>query len=446
MKKLKIIYIAILIGIPLAGCEILDQDPEDLILTDNAITDRLSAESALNGLYDALQDGDLYGGRFMMATEMTVGNGRAAAFQQFWAELESGIVPASNFHIEDNWVDSYLVINSANSILKFVPDVDELSDEEKDNMLGTAYFMRALMHFDLLRQYGEHFNAGSAFGVQLVTDIDNGLKEVPRSSVAATYQQIEDDLSMAVQLLPNQGDKFYVSSGAAEALLARVYLYSGNYSGAVTAATNVINNPLYSLTDDYNEIYEVEGSSESIFELEFNPQDPNVWAVEMYVSPPEVAVNSNLANFFDGRGDIERGLLFEDIGGIVRCTKYGSLPEQEDQNSIVLRISEMYLIRAEALARTGVPVDGLTDLNTIRQRAELTDILPGQVTTLDEFLEILLDERRAEFAFEGQYWFDLARTGRITDRVGLDPFRSIFPVPQRELNITDGVLVQNPGF
>jgi len=441
-----IVYISLSIMF-LNSCNVLDQEPASLIPADNAIVDRQSAEAAINGVYDLLQDGELYGGRFILATEMLAENARAAAFQAFWKELESGQVPASNFHVEDNWVDYYAVINAANTVLANVPDIEGLSQSESDRLLGTAYFMRALSFFDLLRQFGEFYDTGSEFGIPLKLVPSNSITEIPRSSVAASYQQIVDDLDQAIDMLTDHSDKFYASRGAAQALLARVHLYQQNYDQAATLATTVIDNSNYVLSDDYNTLYESEGSAESIFELNFIAlDDPNTWSIEMYVSPPEVTVSEDLIEFFEANPEPERGEKFEEIGEFIRCTKYGRAREDEGTNTIILRLSEMYLIRAEALgmSASGSPSDALTDINAVRNRAELADL--SDINSEEELIDILLRERRAEFAFEGHYWFDMVRLDRMEETTGRESFRRIFPIPRRELNITEDVLTQNPGY
>lgn len=443
------IYAMMMLAWIVPACDVLDQQPETLISNETAIVDLQTAEAAVIGIYNAVQDGDYYGGRFIMATEMAAGNGRAAAFQQFWKELETGVVPTSNFHVEDNWVAIYNVVNVANSVIGKVPELG-LSESDEARLMGTAYFLRGLAFFDALRQYGEFFDASSTYGIPLPLVASGEIQETGRSTVAQSYIQIEEDLQNAIDLLSDSGDKFFASSGAAQALKARVHLYQEEYDMAEQLASAVIANSNYSLLDDYNEIYTSEGSAESIFELNFIAlEDPSAWAIEMYISPPEVTVSDDMISFFDpaNSSDTERGQQFEVVGSFIRCTKYGSEPADEGGNTILLRLSEMYLIRAEALARgSNDPTAALADINVVRSRAGLTDLTAANVTSESELIDVLLEERRAEFAFEGHYWFDLVRTGRLESTRGLESFRRIFPIPQREINITDGTLVQNPEY
>ena len=428
-----------------ASCDVLNQEPENLISTDEAIVDRQSANAALNGLYDLMQDGDYYGGRYIMATEMLSGNGVAAAFQQFWQELASGRVPASNFHAEDYYIAGYAVVNAANAVIEQVPDVAELSESEKNRILGSAYFIRGMAFFDLLRQFGYFFDTSSPYGIALPLEVASGANETARSTVAESYQQIETDLNRAIDLLAESGTKIFASKGAARALLARVLQYKGDLAAARTLANAVISSSNYSLNGSYNDIYLAEGTPESVFELKFiQLEDPNAWASEMYIAPPEVAVSEDLYDFILAQED--RGIYFDQPNLNFRCTKYGTNRDEDGGNTIVLRLSEMYLIRAEADGRLGVPSDALDDINLIRERSGLDPLSAADLLDQDDLTDVLIAERRGEFAFEGHYWFDLVRFGKLDDVRGLEDFRRVLPIPQREMNITDGTLVQNPGY
>jgi len=337
------------------------------------------------------------------------------------------------------------VINAANAIIEAVPDLTDISQSDKDRILGSAYFIRGLAYFDLLRLYGEFYNTSSQFGVPVKLEPSLDAEEVERSSVAAVYAQIESDLNTAIANLGNTGNKFLASRGAAQALLARVFLYQNNYQQAADLATTVINNSNYSLTENYNDIYLNEGSPESIFEVEFiQLEDPNAWASEMYVTPPEVTVSGEMEDFI--LFEPERDALFDEVNGFFRCIKYGTTRDDTGGNTIVLRISEMYLIRAEALGRLGEPADALDDINIITERAGFGPYEEEDLQTQSDLTDLLLTERRAEFAFEGHYWFDLVRYDEMEEVLGLESFRRIMPIPQRELNISSGILVQNPGY
>jgi len=126
-----------------------------------------------------------------------------------------------------------------------------------------------------------------------------------------------------------------------------------------------------------------------------------------------------------------------------RTLKYSSDITLKDNSAYVIRISEMYLIRAEALGRTG---GGLADLNTIRTNRGLPALAPSDVPDDPTFAQYLSDENRAEFNFEGHRYFDLARTGQITNVLGVPLTNACFPIPLQQITATHGAVVQNPGY
>jgi hypothetical protein len=438
----------LMVWLALAGTscsDLLEPNSETEILTSEAIVDRQSAVSAVNGLYSALQSQELYGSDFILANECAANNARDGAFQVFWAELASAVIPTSNSHLEFNWIDFYLAVNAANTVLSEVPKLEDVSDSEKAEFMGTAYFVRGMVFFDLLRRYGEFDESASAFGIPMPLDPPLSPVETARSTVAQSYAQIESDLTEAFELLQDHGNPYYASSMAAKALLARVYLHKKDWDNAFKYADEVIETGGYVLLADYNNVYRNEGSEEAIFELNFTLQDPSGWSEWLTVSPGEVLMDSSLYNSFENTDS--RQALFGPINNTLRCLKYGSSPDQEDGNSILIRLAEMYLIRSEALANTDGANAGNDELNVIRTRAGLGEYDADAFASLDDYYDALLEERRHEFAFEGgHYWFDLARTGRVSEVRNVPEFRRIFPIPQREINITDDVLVQNPGY
>lgn len=426
----------------LFSCDVLNQDPSGLIPTEDAIVNEGTAIAAVNGMYDALQDGELYGGEFILATELAAGNADAAGFRVRFEEFAVLNVSSTNLILESVWVDFYKVINSANAILENVPGLEDLSEGDKNNFMGAAYFGRALAHFDLLRLFGEFDMSTSEYGVPVVVESALVVEETQRSSVEETYGQIENDLLMAIDLLVDSEDKFLISQGAAQALLARLYLYQKEYEKAAEMATAVIENENYELIEDYKAIFNSEFTSEAIFELEFSDQDINGLPSTLLATKEVVASESFVEDFDEN--DIRGSFYsFDEANNVLRVYKYSENGTFGD-NTLVLRIAEMYLIRAEAMAMTGVPEDGLPDLNEIRTRAGLDPLLASDVPDLESFITSLLKERRLEFGFEGQYWFDLVRTGRVEEVREIESFMRIFPIPQRELNITN--LEQNPSY
>ncbi|MCH4822661.1 RagB/SusD family nutrient uptake outer membrane protein [Gramella lutea] len=446
MKNIhKFLIITLLLG-SLAGCsDILEVELDDEIRSTEAITDGISLRSAVTGLYSLAQSGTYYGGEFIMAQALTGGIADATGFRERFTQLDNAIIPASSIYVESSWVDAYALVNSSNLILE---KVDELQLDDPESQ-GAAHFFRALGLFDALRQFGQFRDMNSEFGIPVFTQyIDSETaKTIPRSTVAASYDQIISDLEMAISLMEYDSEKFTVSKGTAEAFLSRVHLYAGNYEEAEQYATLAIENHDYALNGNYNDIYETEGSAEAIFELQFTETDGNTLTEYLSVSPPEVS--ASFEDFYAAMSDDDdpRGDLYFDDGRVVFVDKYGINDATVDGNAIIMKLSEVYLNRAEARARMGEFELALEDLNMVRTRS-----LPDMAITLEEvsdfesFTDVLIEERAREMAFEGHRWFDIVRLGRAESILGIETFRTVYPVPQREIVISNGTLVQNPGY
>jgi hypothetical protein len=257
----------------------------------------------------------------------------------------------------------------------------------------------------------------------------------------------------ALNLLPEALNRNRATKDAARALLARFYLYTENYAQASTYATQLIDDSNYELVDDFTAIFSGKNTSESILELQFD--NVNTSGVRFWYAPGAIGGRGELAahdEFFASIDDAdERKLLydFDAVGGFTYPTKY--IKAGDIDNTHVLRIAEMYLIRAEADLQRGAG-DPLADVNAIRSRANLPDL---DAVTLDD----ILNERKIELAFEGHRWFDLVRTGQAltvlnsvprTNTPGdpaklNDPARQLFPIPNSELNVNEN-LEQNNAY
>jgi tetratricopeptide (TPR) repeat protein len=318
----------------------------------------------------------------------------------------------------------------------------DMTAAEKNAALGELYFLRALNHFNLLNYFG-------AIPVKITPTVGVSGINVPRNEVDAVYAQIIQDLAFAAENLPSGSSKIKASANAAKALLARVYLYKKDYSNAARYANEVINSGKYELLADYAAIFASEETAESIFEVDFTPLDKN--RIAEYNFPltlngrREVAPSDDLIASY-GAGDTRLAASIATAGGLQYAIKYNDLSTGSD-NVIVLRLSDMYLIRAEANAQLAGDVDAIkSDLNTVRSRAGLA---ATTAATYADLLTAIEAERRVEFAFEGQRWFDLVRTGRAIDVLPTVTSinQTLFPIPLSEmLTNTNTGMYQNPGY
>jgi hypothetical protein len=261
------------------------------------------------------------------------------------------------------------------------------------------------------------------------------------------YTFIEQELEATVPNLPADRVDGRATRAAANALLARVYLEEGKHALARDRATTVISNTEYRLVPNYRDIWATKNSDESIFELQYSINNQNTLAFWFF--PQAIggrygfAPSLNLFNAFEA-GDTRRATTIALSGSNRYGGKYTRIANGDD-HVVVLRLAEMYLIRAEANARLGAdPTVVRGDINVVRARAGLA-ALATTVTNQTALLDAILQERRVELAMEGHRFFDLRRLGRAQQVLNLSAERLLFPIPQRERDVNPN-LTQNPGY
>lgn len=441
MKKILLILTICLTAF---SCDVLDVKPQSSIPADKAFQDKAGIEKGILGAYSAFQSLSYYGRSYITLSDLAADNlshpDDATATE--YAEVDNNAILPENGSVGGIWAIIYDGINVANNVIEKVPGIEGMSEEEKNAALGELYFIRALDHFNLLNYFG-------AIPLKLSPTVGVNDLDVPRDPVDAVYDQIIEDLLFAGEHMPAGGNKVRASKYAAKALLARVYLYHGDYSGAADMATEVIENGGYSLMADYADIFTQEQNQESIFEIDFSEVDRN--RIAEYNFPKslngrrEVQPAESLLNAYENGDDrFEASIAFD--SELAYAIKYDDLSQGSD-NVYVLRLADMYLIRAEALARSNGDMQAIRDdINMIRNRANLPSV---GADTYEELLDIIEKERRVEFAFEGLRWFDLVRTGRAVDVLPhvTNPNQTLFPIPLDEIqsNSSPG-MVQNPGY
>ncbi|MBC9797011.1 RagB/SusD family nutrient uptake outer membrane protein [Sinomicrobium weinanense] len=368
------------------------------------------------------------------------------------------------------WEHWYKSIGRASYAIEYTEEYG-LSDENyKNRLIAEAKFLRALHYFWLVR----------AFGDVPLQHVDL-LNRAPKEEV---YDFIEQDLSDAIAALPNKseyasGDLGRATKGAAQALLAKVYLYKEQWEDALNYANMVMTSGEYSLEPNYEDIWRKysENGVESIFEVQARgeqiahgvqqysqtqaPRGTGGWGWGFNI-PSE-----DLLNAFNAEGDtirrdatiIFRGETLWDgreVSGSVENAMYNekayssaNLGDSDgDKNVRILRLAEVLLIHAEAANELGNASTALSSLNQVRSRVNLPE-----VTTTDQgqLRQLIWKERRLELAFEHDRWFDLIRTGQAGNvmRTLGKPFEDgkheLFPVPNDQINQTPE-MTQNPGW
>ena len=456
MKKIKFIYALVFIfAFTLISCNTDDLDPslEQNKSVEGSITDVDNLYGILKGAYSRMTASGYYGRDIIINNEVRTdncfSNGNSGRFT-----TQASLTYNSNTGFF--WDEAYATIASANIIIG--TDVTSLTGDQDygRHLQGEAYAMRALVHFDLLKQYGQE-NVGGSLGVPYVTEFKGDNLYPARNTIAENKSMIMSDLETAFNMMSDDyfdNTKEFISKYTAKALESRVAVYFGDWPTAVTASEAVINSQLYSIVskDNYVASWAGKGNSNSIFELAFSATDNQGINGLAYIyrttgggSYGDVQVIDEVADIFES-GDV-RG-----VGGILgwegtMLRNIGKYPDNQGYDNVpIIRYEEVILNYAEALLETGG--DALTQLNKIPANR-------GATLYTSATKENILLERRKELMFEGFRYDDLMRTGSDIVKYSLQqnfastiPYgdsRLAFPIPQAEIDANSN-MVQNDGY
>ena len=445
MKHITIIFFLFIIVLLSACKKVLDTQSELYIDQSQSIVDKRSAQAALVGAYNALSQNTYQGNTFRYITNLLSDNLKWVGNTPTNREFDVYGVFATNTRVQELWSAIYKTVNIANNIIEKVPAVNDvtLDQAERNKERGEAFFLRALSYFDLVRLWGNVPIVSSA------TQTPGDAKGVTNSSPSQVYEFIEKDLDSAEILLPATVNRNRANQYTAKALKARLYLYQSSWAKAESYATQLINDSAdFKLVKPYNQFYAAKNSSESIFEVDYTINNKNSYASNWFASPTTggkkelLPTDEFITLLKDPNTGGARAALIFTVSGVTYGNMNFHIATGEDQ-SYVLRLAEMYLIRAEARARQSKLDDGLKDLNVIRNRANVASIVT--VTTTDELIDKIILERRLELAYESHRWFDLIRTKKAQQVLGItDVNKLLLPIPRQEILISD--LTQNQGY
>ena len=483
MKKILLYMTSLAALVVFSGCEdFLKREPHLQQSTDITLSTYSGLNDATHGAYANIGSTGWYGQGWVINCEMRSGNGMKSTF----ANTNRFSQPYNWNYTEDNtsgmWSNAYVTIAMANNVIDNLEgkDVDGVTAQDLDNLKAECLFIRALAHFCNVLTYGQPYTYCAAqdresLGVPYVYHTDPKGKP-KRETVLSNYDNIVKDLLdaeacidpdyVATSVRKGLADPLSAASlPAIQALLSRVYLYMGKWQEAANYATKVIKNPKFEMwtAEEYPDVWGQElGSGEVIFEVygkRSNSAYGN-WEDISYVTNPKGYGDAQAAQplidlYAEGDVRLEAYMTDEnEESGRLWTAKYpgkGDNPAPDCNNVVVLRLSEMYLNRAEALMR-GATIEGATaisDLNMItshRGAAPYSSVGPIDIQT----------ERRKELAWEGHHIYDLARWGMPVEREAADyplltdnfdiPFPSTkwaLPLPKSEIDV-NGNLEQNP--
>ena len=477
MKTYKfLMMLLVVVSFTSCGDDFLEPVPTAVLVGDTFPTNESDLESVLTTVYDALQgvnsleitDNDLNHGQQIefYVTEMLSDNTRSKSGEGEAGQFDNFTVQPTNGFVFDYYRSMYSVITRANLVL----DNIDLAITDGDRIEGEARFMRALAYFNLVRSFGDVPLIDRPI---LIEDVETQFTRVPTSEM---YNFIVADLQSAASKLGSTTTANRASKAAAQGILAKVYLTQGsNYGEAQVLLEEIIASEEYALESDFREVFYNEANGENIFTVGYvasSSLDSQNFSAEMlngvgrtsgvnYVTDEAIAA---LDEFGGERAQYSKRV---DPGQTTQTqvVKYlpngdanlGIEPTSSDPTSagndwIILRYSDVLLMHVEAILAGGAVTqssNALVSFQEVRDRAGLTDIVE-EITSED-----LLIERRVELAFENHRIHDLKRFGAaqqvLTDFSNANghSFSAtdlLLPLPQFEVNLSNGQLTQNPGY
>jgi starch-binding outer membrane protein, SusD/RagB family len=459
-KLKKYIFLLITTGTLITGCKkmVTVNQPTNQLLTSAVFQNDNTAKLAVTGMYNNMANGSLLANRYFTSIIPALTSDELYFYTNTSLDQYryNNILPTDNSNYQI-WQETYQTIYYANAIIEGAQASAGMSQSYKNTAIGEAKFMRAWLHFHLLNLYGD---------VHLITTTNvNETALAPRTATNTVYEQIITDLKDAQTLLDTANvtstNKTRANKWAATALLARVYLFTGDWANAEVQASAVINNTgLYTLasTADMNTVF-LANSKEAIWQLIHAQSNSGYTYLGSQLLPgtstsPKFVITSQLLNAFE-TGD-KRKTNWTNTINVSTTTYYYPYKYKQYTTTTTnieylmeMRLAEQYLIRAEARARQEKTGDAQNDLNAIRNRAGLSNTT---ATTKDDLLTAIMKERQVElFAENGHRWFDLKRTNTIDAVMNAAkpgswaPNAAKYPIPQTARN-SNVNLSQNNGY
>ena len=467
MKK---IFVLLLSASLLTGCnDFIDLNPVSQQSADNFYRDKAEMEQALNAAYSALQSTSQHGGigfqSFMEVSSDNTWNTNTTQNGGAYAAFDNFVVDPTNTLVESTWVSCYDGIQKANIVLTRIASINSITEENKKQIIGEASFLRALTYFNMVRLWG-----GVPLITEEVTDVNQAFKHT-RDTEENVYNLIISDLKQAIENLPKsyEGDDIgRATKGAAQTLLAKVYMTRKDWNSALELLNSVISSGTYELLPNFADVFSTENKNnkESIFEVQF---DKTIEGEGYYGGDPlqigsdvNNLPSKNLIRLFEENPDDRKDATIKDMG--VQGVRMYKWHDTKGENGglgfdiIVLRYADVLLMASETMNELeyGKP-DALKYLNMVRERSHAKPYTYSDLPDKERFFKAIDKERRLELAFENQRWFDLVRTGQALDvlnkndgssmlKVNMDKHQLLFPIPQSEIDASGNELKQNPDY
>ena len=459
LRKYISLWMLCLVALCVGACEDFVQVdlPDSQLNTTEVFADRATADAAMANIYAEMRSfGMLNGGRNGLSYQM----GHYSDDFTFFATASSPTVPFFNNALLPStpavaswWNIGYSQVYATNALLEGVRGSDNLEQPDKDLLIGEALFARAMLHYYLNMVYGD---------VPFITSTDYEVnRSVSRLPSTVLYDTLVQDLQEAMLLLPEAyttEERTRPNRYAAAALLARVQLAAGRWAEAADAAAMVINNEALYFWEGTLESEFLRDSRSTIWQFHPGQDGANTLEAQSFLftsSPPtQYAVAQHLLDSFEPGDQRKIYWLSAVTGGVNTYYAVSKYKERyatasSVEYSVVLRLAEQVLIRAEARARQGELIGAAEDLNAIRAKAGLD---PTEATTQQDILAAILKERQTElFAEYGHRFFDLRRFDMLDSELspikpGWESTDRLLPLPENEIILNPNLSPQNPGY
>ncbi|MDO6737507.1 RagB/SusD family nutrient uptake outer membrane protein [Wenyingzhuangia sp. 2_MG-2023] len=471
MKYLKTLITIVSVSLLSSCSDFLEVDQIGQTTIPVFFSDMDGMRAALPGAYSKVYD--YYGDEFLLYPDV------AGDMLQLATAVENNMISQYNFTSNPAeeitavgmiWRNALEALVNVNNILEYQPNLlinFPKSEQELNQIKAEALFLRALIHFDMVRVYAQPYNFtndASHIGVPVLTITPSSDDHVPRKTVREVYAQIEKDLIESALIFENTGDtssSFYATKNAVYGLLARMYLYMENWQKAIDYASLVIDSTSLSEGQDYLDMFlKIENDDESLFKLNGNLKTPYLNKFYTLEAPLAIASTKLKDLLNENTEDIRLGLLdVETLTSLKFLKPFSNIGDIQDNDYhiIVLRASEMYLIRAEAYTQLSNLDLAKADLKTLMARNYQTTVAAVTIAeNTQEELKALIDkERIKELCFEGHRLYDLTRTKQNLTRdtnttstvkeITYPSNKFVLPIPQKEMDVNNA-MIQNEGY
>ncbi|RAW01571.1 RagB/SusD family nutrient uptake outer membrane protein [Pseudochryseolinea flava] len=456
----KYLMIVLAVG-SLSSCtSFLEIDPPKTQLVKETVFENdATAKAAMAGVYNQMTTGITGGGlgsigflTALSSDELVWQNASGANAREFY---ESNVLP-SNAQTSTFWGEAYSLIYQVNAVIEGVHASTTLSTSVQRRLEGEAKFIRAFYHFYLTNLFGR---------IPYIKTTDYRLnRDVSRADVQTVYDEIINDLEEAYSLLAadyttTNNQRIVPTKWAAKAMLSRVFLYQHRWQESINAASEVIlQTEFFELEQDLTKVF-LRNSREAIFQI--LPPVGATYTNEGNIflrSPSYSSLSAALVDAFDA-DDLRAmqwvGAVANDNGTFYYPTKYKEFATNATgaESSMVLRLAELYLTRAEAQANLDLLEGAIEGVDKIRTRSGLAPLATVDADiTKEELLQEISHQRRLELFTEwGHRWFDLKRTEKIDAVLGAikpswNAFDVLFPIPEKEILTNPNLQPQNSGY